>query len=438
MRTASFPWLLVITIMCFSPTTRAEDPAAIPTALQEYVTAEDDSFAWKIRATNHRDACLIYDVDLTSQTWQGITWKHAVSAFVPDEIRHTDTVLLFITGGKNGGRPDDDDLKMGCDLAKLAQAPVVFLHQVPNQPLLGDKVEDDLISETFLRYLKTKDKKWPLLFPMVKSAVRAMDAAQELAEQEHSVLIEQFVVTGGSKRGWTTWLSAVADDRVAGIAPIVIDTLNLPPQMKHQIETWGEYSEQIADYTSKGLVEVMNDRPEVPLWRWVDPYTYRSKLTLPKLVINGTNDRYWVVDALNLYWDDLVGQKHVLYVPNAGHGLDGGREDALTTLAVFTQHVAMRSPLPKLSWKHDDDLGRLRLTVNSKPAPKAVRLLVAHSDDNDFRPDKWEATEISPNGDGTYVGHVDKPDSGHVAFYAEATYEFGPLSYGLSTQIRRE
>ena len=24
------------------------------------------------------------------------------------------------------------------------------------------------------------------------------------------------------------------------------------------------------------------------------------------------------------------------------------------------------------------------------------------------------------------------------AFYAEATYEFGPVSYGLSTQIRRE
>jgi PhoPQ-activated pathogenicity-related protein len=273
---------------------------------------------------------------------------------------------------------------------------------------------------------------------MVKSAVRAMDATQELAEQEHGVLIEQFVVTGGSKRGWTTWLSAVADERVAGIAPIVIDTLNLPPQMKHQIESWGEYSEQIADYTSKGLVQVMEDHPEVPLWRWVDPYTYREKLTLPKLLINGTNDRYWVVDALNLYWDGLVGPKHVLYVPNAGHGLDGGRENALTTLAVFTQHIAMRSPLPTLSWKHDDDSGRLRLTVNSKPTPKMVRLWVAHSDDKDFRPDKWTATTISANGDDAYVGHVDRPDSGHVAFYAEATYEFGPVSYGLSTQIRRE
>jgi PhoPQ-activated pathogenicity-related protein len=420
--------------------THAKEPAAqdIPTELQDYVSAKDDAFAWKIVGTDQRDGCLIYDIDLTSQEWQGITWKHAMAAFVPDDIRHTDTVLLFITGGSTGKRVGGDDIAMGIKLAAVAQMPVVILNQVPNQPLLGDRVEDDLISETFLRYLETRDAKWPLLFPMVKSAVRAMDAAQEIAEQEHGASIERFVVTGGSKRGWTTWLSAVADKRVAGIAPIVIDTLNFQSQMKHQMDTWGEYSEQIADYTSKGLVKVMQEQPEIPLWRWVDPYTYRSKLSLPKLLINGTNDRYWVIDALNLYWDDLIGQKHVRYVPNAGHGLDGGREGALTTLAIFAQHVAMDQPLPDLTWKHDDDGDGFRLAVKSTPQPKSVRLWVAHSEDKDFRPDRWEARDVDADENGAYVTNVEKPESGYVAFFAEATYGFGPIEYALSTQMRQE
>jgi PhoPQ-activated pathogenicity-related protein len=418
----------------------AKEPAAtdIPTALQEYVAAKDDVFAWTIRGKEEKNGCLVYDIDLTSQEWQGITWKHAMSAFVPEGVRHTDIVLLFIMGGSTGNRPGDGDLEMGAKLATLAQMPVAMLYQVPNQPLLGNKKEDDLISETFLRYLATKDAKWPLLFPMAKSAVKAMDALQQIAQQEHGATVERFVVTGGSKRGWTTWLSAVVDKRVAGIAPIVIDTLNMRPQMKHQMETWGAYSEQIADYTSKGLVDVMDKNPELPLWRWVDPYTYRSQLKLPKLLINGTNDRYWVIDALNLYWDDLVGPKHVFYVPNAGHGLDGGKEAALTTLAAFAQNVAMDQPMPALTWLHDDDGNQMRLSVRSDPAPKAVKMWVARSDDKDFRPDRWNATELSANGDGAYVGQVEKPTTGHVAFFGEATYEFGPVEYGLSTQIRQE
>jgi PhoPQ-activated pathogenicity-related protein len=432
--------VFMISSVCNS-TAVAKPPSAdgIPTALQDYVAAKDDAFVWKLLKNDSGDGFLTYDIDLTSQVWQGITWKHSLTVFVPvNNIQHRDTVLLFIMGGSTGKKLGDDDRAMGRRLANAAQMPVAFLSQVPNQPLLGDRKEDDLISETFLRYLDTKDPTWPLLFPMVKSAVRAMDALQEVALQKHNQKIERFVVTGGSKRGWTTWLSAVADKRVAGIAPIVIDTLNFRPQMKHQKETWGRYSEQIADYTLKGLVDVMQKQPEIPIWQWVDPYTYRSQLTLPKLLINGTNDRYWVIDAMNLYWDDLSGEKHVLYVPNAGHSLDGGKENALTTLAVFAQHVAMQERLPNVSWKHDDDGDQMRLVVHSAPAPKAVRLWTAHSEDKDFRPAHWDATPITVNSDGAYVAHVAKPASGHVAFFAEATHEYGPLEYGLSTQMRQQ
>ena len=415
------------------------DSQGIPKALQNYVDAADDSFAWSVLGDHElpQNMGTAYNIELTSQTWQGIPWKHLLVIFEPTNLKNPEHCLLFITGGRTDSKIREGDLLAGAKLANMSGTYCAYLLQVPNQPLLGDKFEDDLISETFLKYLETRDETWPLLFPMAKSAVKAMDAIQEISQKYRDVPVKKFVVTGGSKRGWTTWLTGVVDKRVEGIAPIVIDTLNLRPQMKHQIEVWGEYSEQIEDYTRKGLVKVMQEQPDVPLWRWVDPYTYRKKLTLPKLLINGTNDRYWVVDALNLYWDGLVGDKYILYVPNAGHGLGDGKEFALTTLAAFVKHLATGTEMPQLKWEHSKEDGQLRLNVSATPNPRAVRLWSATSDNGDFREVKWNSTPMKQAGK-CFHGHIPVPEKGNAALYGEAQFMIDDLKYSLTTQLHRE
>lgn len=416
------------------PTVVAE---AVPTALADYVNLPDNSFAWKLNSKSELALGRIYDLELISQTWMDMPWKHVFMIYEPQKVVHQEHVLLFITGGSQQSKPNEESRQMGLMLATLTGARIAMLHQVPNQPLLGGRKEDDLITDTFLFYLATGDKRWPLLFPMVKSAVKAMDAVEQIAAQEWQQPVKGFVVTGASKRGWTTWLAAATDKRVVGIAPLVIDTLNFQKQMDHQIATWGKYSEQIEDYTRKGLVQRMHDEKRDPLWKWVDPYTYRGQLGLPKLLVNGTNDRYWTVDALNNYWDDLPGTKYIRYVPNAGHNLKGGREGALTTLAVFFQHVASKKPLPVLKWEHTTVADGLQLKMKSDVAPTAVRLWVAASDTKDFRESEWKPQTLETK-DGEFLGQVLKPKSGHVALYGELQYQSGLLEYSLSTQLRRE
>src|SRR5205814_5769812 len=107
--------------------------------------------------------------------------------------------------------------------------------------------------------------------------------------------------------------------RVKAIAPLVINTLNLPVQMTNQVKTFGQFSEMIADYKERLLIPIPKTKAAQQLWTMIDPWTYRERYTMPKMMVFGTNDPYWLLDGLNTYWDGLPGDKWVLYVPNAGH-----------------------------------------------------------------------------------------------------------------------
>ena len=418
----------------------ADEPTAEPAVPQEifaYMERPEPDFAWTKLDTLPIGENRVHRLQLTSQKWQNIVWKHALVVYEPKQLVHPEHMLLFVTGGRNGNIPQLKDMAMGLLLADACGARVATLHQVPNQPLMGDRVEDDLITETWLRYLDSGDATWPLLFPMAKSAVKAMDALQQFSSSELKQPVKSFVITGASKRGWTSWLTPVVDKRIIATAPIVIDVLNFPAQMNHQKKTWGFYSEQIADYTSKGLVRedgIPREGREGQLWKMMDPYTYRSRLSLPKLIVLGANDRYWTVDALNQYWDGLSGLKHIHRAPNAGHGLDDGREGALRTVAVFFRHAATGKTLPEFSWEPRLSESSVGLTMRPSGEPETVRLWTARSQSNDFRESKWSSSDVAA-ADGVYSAAADKQGQERVAVFGEAVYEFEGLKYSLSTLV---
>jgi len=285
--------------------------------------------------------------------------------------------------------------------------------------------------------MKTGDDTWPALLPMVKSAVRAMDAVQAYAQKEHQQKIEKFVVGGASKRGWTTWLTGAVDPRVTAIAPMVIDMLNMKAQTQWAQKVYGKQSEQISDYTDLDLVSKMDHPRMVELRSFVDPYSYRARYrNIPKLLLLGTNDPYWTVDSLRHYWDELPGVKLVFQTPNAGHDLGGGIQ-ATETLAAFFQMIADQEELPQMEWKLSDG-GAPHLHVKVNRTAKAIRLWTADSTDRDFRNDRWSSKnlEIKP-GSAIADTEVDKPASGYRAFMGEVvlTNSLGH-EYKLSTQVQ--
>ncbi len=405
--------------------------------LLSYVNTDDGAYKWEIESQSDLGLGVkLYDLKLISQVWQGITWQHSLRVVLPQNAQKSTLALLLITGSGKG----DEELQYGKMISMAIKAPVVVLHDVPYQPLFGGLREDELISYTFAKFLETQDETWPLLLPMAKSAVKAMDAVQELAEKELGMKVTGFVVTGASKRGWTTWLSAAVDKRVKAIAPMVYDNLNLEAQMNHQLETWGDFSEQIDDYTRRELPQMlvegkMGDFAD-KLQNLVDPYRHRQRITVPKLIIIGTNDRYWPLDALNIYWKDLIGEKYILYDPNSGHGLED-RDRVLSDIICFFLKTAGELEFPDLRWEFDDTEDKVILhVVSHKVKPTLVQAWVAKSPTRDFREVRWESFPMSKDEKGVYRFELERPQEGYAAMFGEAVYRTDDgKQFFLSTQV---
>jgi len=405
-------------------------------ALEDYVKAPDSSFQWKRTEQIKTPRGTLTHLELISQTWRGLFWSHHLMVLRPEPVRYPTIAALFITGGGYNA-PNEKDLGLYEYVARQSGALVAVLNKVPNQPLYDGRKEDTLIAYTFEQFMRTGDESWPLLFPMVKSAVRAMDTVQAFAPREFNQRVEGFVVAGSSKRGWTTWLTGAVDPRVKAIAPMVIDMLNMKQQIEWAEKVYGRQSEQISDYTDLNLHLKMDEPAMVKLRGYVDPYSYRARYTMPKLILLGTNDPYWTVDSLRHYWNDLPEPKLIFQTPNGGHDLAGAK-DAFQTLAAWFQMIAAGSQLPKLEWSFQPDGGAVKAAVQASQPPTKVTLWTADSKDRDFRDDQWSSRELELKPGSTAASvSIPTPAQGYRAFLLEVTLNSpAGLAYRLSTEAR--
>jgi PhoPQ-activated pathogenicity-related protein len=397
-------------------------------ALQAYLNNSDKTFKWEIQDMHKADGVTLYRILFTSQKWQGISWNHEMTIIVPEILKYKDA-LLFITGGSlDKGKPNthkwDEDLIVGLSkVAKTNMTIAAIIWQVPNQPLYEDLTEDALISYTLHNYLNDHDLTWPLLFPMTKSAVRAMDVVQKFSKKELRWKIKHFIVSGASKRGWTTWLTGANDKRVIAIGPMVIDVLNMPVNIDYQKVVWGDYSIEIEDYVKLGIAQQLGTANGAELVKMIDPYSYRKLLTMPKIIFMGTNDPYWPVDAIKNYIDSIPGDNHICYTPNAAHDL-GDKKIAFTSLSALIGSAVTKKALPDCKYIVSENNGTITVTVTATPELLAgATIWSAESRDQDFRDEKWYSTAVSITDKSKFTTEIKIPDSGFRAFYIDLKYK---------------
>lgn len=422
-------------------------PAAASTTLDDYVRRPEPAYRWSVQDDSWGLFARTHVLRLVSQQWLDSgrvdhpLWTHELMFVQPrpffcgDKARSSPVAILVISGGRNdaGGEPRSKLVSpLASVIARAYCRPVIELRQVPNQPLVfadeaQPRKEDAVVAYSLDRYLRGDAGDWPVQLAMVKATVQAMNAAQEFSRTRDDIPdIGGFVLIGASKRGWTAWLTAAVDPRVRAIVPASIDIPNLTRQFPHHFASYGDYAPALNDYKAFAIgCRMRGDRGRA-LLDIIDPYAYRQRLTLPKLILNSAGDEFFVSDSWRFYYEDLAGNNRLRYTVNTDHG----QGDLLDRYALFVlarnwieDVLAGREP-PQLRWQRTPDN---KLMVRASVKPREVRLWTAENPKGrDFRLETvgaaWTSAPLAADPDGVFRVPLQEPARGWRATLVEAVF----------------
>lgn len=418
--------------------------------LKAYMENKDD-FSFYIEDSTSVPGASCYRVRMNSGKWLNDSlvneplWWHWLDITVPDN-QSTETALLFIGGGTRFDSIWEID-SLSVQKAIQTNSVVAHISNIPFQPLTYiatdavTRYEDDLIAYGWDQFLtkgaKAEDVEWLARFPMTRAVVRGMDAIEELTATKAKP-VKTFVVSGASKRGWTTWTTAAVDDRVIGMAPLVIDLLNLIPSFNHHYKAYGAWSPAVAEYENFGIMDWMGSEEFDRMLDYVEPYEFREVFDMPKLIVNGTLDEFFLPDSWQFYWDSIPGPKNLQYVPNGNHGL-AGRYKTVNVFSFF-QHVVSNEAVPQLNWSVSQDA--FQIEVNPEDDYEIALWQLTNPKARDFRiwevGRNWQKTPIQKNETGSY--QISAPiGEGYTASFVEVIFNSKtnrPLTLTSGTLVR--
>ena len=409
--------------------------------LKKYVQEQDKAFRYEIKNVVEGDSWKEYVIKMVSQEWltnedvDQTEWWHWLTIVIPTRVEESEALMLIGGGDHENSMPESANGAL-VQIALATKSVVAEISNIPYQPLVynndtfGERYEDDIIAYGWRQFLdggaKNNDAYWLAHIPMTKAVARGMDVIQDISSNEGKP-VDRFVTAGGSKRGWTTWCTAMADDRIMAIIPIVIDMLNLEPSFNHHWKCYGEWSHAIDSYVNEGIMDWMGSREFDSMLKHVEPYNFRDQLILPKFLINATGDEFFVTDSWQFYWDDLQGEKYLQYIPNTNHGLkNNDGEYNFKSLTAFYNAVISDSPRPSFEWHVSNDSIYMHVDHETNSDYSIKQWEAVNNDTRDFRVDAigrtWTSTNIPRTKDGRYAVKIVQPETGYRAGLLEITF----------------
>ncbi|ELU00839.1 hypothetical protein CAPTEDRAFT_221748 [Capitella teleta] len=339
----------------------------VTTPLDEYVHSDDGYFEYDVIEEYDEGDHMLYVLNMTSQMWQNETlttapvWWHYLAIFVPTDA--------------SPPTPGEGRMARMAEFTRRVGVVSALLMMIPNQPIIfvDDpviRIEDSIIGYTWKILVEDEgededlDRSLNLLFPMTKAAKRALDTVEEFVPTVSDLAPTQFMATGYSKRGWTTWLLGATDQRVFAMAPTVFDLLGMYENLHHHHRSFGGWSWAFLPYWNEDVARYLNHPRFQLLAEDVDAINYNERLTMPKMLILAGNDQFFPSSGSHYFFDELAEPKFMCMWENDDHSLGDHQDEIDRNLEAFFTAARTGFDFPEVKWErtNDEEGGTLVLT----------------------------------------------------------------------------
>lgn len=373
-------------------------------------------------------------------------WQHDVDIYIP-ETPKTQRALVVVNNGINydngsqkSAKPTDFSEEVLAEIARVTNTIVISVSNIPNQYLTYQNddnplKEDDSVARSWILFMDAPEQRklMPLHIPMSATVSQAMIVAKKELKKWN---INKFIVTGASKRGWTTWLTAISDPNVEAIVPFVIDLFDTDVALEHMYRSYGgNWPVAFYPYYQKGIDKLVKTANFSKLLEIEDPLRYmnsiyQSRLAIPKYIVNASGDDFYVPDNTRFYYDKLPGDKSLRIAPNTDHyGILKFTEQSIIS---FVNRFQSKKALPQIN----SLIQNKTLTVNFSENPvKIIRWTAINTKARDFRYAcgiRYLPSSIDVPSDNKIDVSLSYANSGWEATYIEATFDDG---YVATTQV---
>lgn len=183
-----------------------------------------------------------------------------------------------------------------------------------------------------------------VIYPMAKATLLQIKAAQEFIRQENFAQLEAgWFVSGISKRGWTSYMVAGANQSITtilGIVPFNPIIPTLIKEMHHQYKSYGGFSFVFNEYVDAQLLPIIDSDLMQRAANLVDPLFFQDNLkNVPKMIVTSSNDEFMMMEWSQYWYDKFEGETHLMITPNAEHFLFTNIPGAMSAASTFIKSI---------------------------------------------------------------------------------------------------